>query len=441
MGFEFYEERDFKDTELGPLPVDWEVVRLGEVFTEVNSDSRKIFIDKKSSYKLIMTKLYAKGIQLKCIIEGSKIASNVMFLIKKDDFIFSKINIRKGAFDFVPEELDGAVVSSEHPILNLDFSKADKSYIKFYLSQPHTWEAFKKEAKGFSGKERVKVREFLNITIPLPPLEEQKAIAEVLRSVQLAIEKTEEVIRATKELKKSMMKHLFTYGYVPIDETDKVKLKETEIGLIPEHWKVVRLGEVAKFYRGLSWKKEDETNGRDGKLIISIPNIEDGRIDFNSKYNRYIRKAIPETKRLYVGDILFVGSSGSVKNIGRNVLVDYLPLEEVGFASFTFKATIKEGRIDNRFFYYLANSTWFRYGDFSKRASDGKYNFQLREFVDKTFIPLPPLEEQKAIAEVLRAIDEKLQKEEEYKKALQNLFKSLLHHLMSGKIRVRKTQD
>ena len=50
-------------------------------------------------------------------------------------------------------------------------------------------------------------------------------------------------------------------------------------------------------------------------------------------------------------------------------------------------------------------------------------------------------EEQKAIAEVLRAIDDKLQKEEEYKKALQNLFKSLLHHLMSGKIRVRKTQD
>ncbi len=31
MGFEFYEERDFKDTELGPLPADWEVVRLGEV--------------------------------------------------------------------------------------------------------------------------------------------------------------------------------------------------------------------------------------------------------------------------------------------------------------------------------------------------------------------------------------------------------------------------
>ena len=53
-------------------------------------------------------------------------------------------------------------------------------------------------------------------------------------------------------------------------------------------------------------------------------------------------------------------------------------------------------------------------------------------------IPLPHLEEQKATAEVIRAIDEKLQKEEEYKKALQNLFKSLLHHLMSGKIRVRR---
>ncbi len=411
MGFEFYEERDFKDTELGPLPVDWKVVRLGEVFTEVNSDSRKIFIDKKSSYKLIMTKLYAKGIQLKCIIEGSKIASNVMFLIKKDDFIFSKINIRKGAFDFVPEELDGAVVSSEHPILNLDFSKADKSYIKFYLSQPHTWEAFKKEAKGFSGKERVKVREFLNITIPLPPLEEQKAIAEVLRSVQSAIEKTEEVIRATKELKKSMMKHLFTYGYVPVDETDKVKLKETEIGFIPEHWEVVNFSDVVnggKKYSVGSIKKMDY------KQYGKFPIIDQGK-EFiagywdneEDAYNGELPVIIfgDHTRIFKYVDFRFVCGADGVKII--------LPQKD---------------KINPLFFFYYLSKLEIPNRGYNR-------HFTLLKEIS---VPLPPLKEQKAIAEALRAIDEKLQKEEEYKKALQNLFKSLLYHLMSGKIRVRR---
>jgi type I restriction enzyme S subunit len=52
-------------------------------------------------------------------------------------------------------------------------------------------------------------------------------------------------------------------------------------------------------------------------------------------------------------------------------------------------------------------------------------------------IPLPPLEEQQKIAQILQSIDQRIEKEEKYKNALQNLFKSLLHNLMTGKIRVR----
>jgi type I restriction enzyme S subunit len=77
------------------------------------------------------------------------------------------------------------------------------------------------------------------VQIPLPPLEEQKAIAGILSTVQSAIEKTEKVINALKNLKKSMMKHLFTYGPVAEEEAEKVELKETEIGPIPKHWEVI----------------------------------------------------------------------------------------------------------------------------------------------------------------------------------------------------------
>ncbi len=185
------------------------------------------------------------------------------------------------------------------------------------------------------------------------------------------------------------MKHLFTYGPVSLEDAQKVELKETEIGLIPKDWEVVRLEKVANFSRGISWNKSEETKDPlKGKLVLSIPNIEDGKINYESKFNHYIIKRIPESKKLKIGDILFVGSSGSVKNIGRNVLIEELPFEEISFASFTFKATIinKEKAIP-KFFYMLAKSKWFRYEEFSKRAADGKYNFQLKEFVEQNLIP------------------------------------------------------
>jgi len=53
-------------------------------------------------------------------------------------------------------------------------------------------------------------------------------------------------------------------------------------------------------------------------------------------------------------------------------------------------------------------------------------------------IPLPPLPEQQEIARILQAVDEKIQAEERRKEALEGLFKSLLHHLMTAKIRLPK---
>jgi len=433
----FYEETNFKTTEIGEIPADWEVVKLGDIFEEVDKNERKVEILPDKEYKLVLTKLYANGIQLKEVKYGRDISASHMYLLRAGDFIFSKINVRKGAFDFVSAELDGAVVSTEHPILNIDLKASDPKYVKFFLSQPLVWELFRRESKGFSGKERVKVREFFTVPIPLPPVEEQKAIAYVLSAVQEAREKTEKVIEAAKELKKSLMKHLFTYGPVSLEEAECINLKETEIGEVPADWEVVKLKDMASVVRGISWNRQEESRNGFGVPVLSIPNIKWGQVSFD--FQHFLKGSIPPSKIIQKHDIIFVTSSGSLKNIGRNCLVTELPGNiPIAFASFLAVLRLKKNvNVQPDFLYYLINSHYVDFSKYTKRASDGKNNFQMKEFEEKVVLPLPPLPVQKRIAEILQTVDEKIQAEEKKKQALDNLFNSMLHMLMSGKLRVK----
>ena len=429
-------ESRFKETEIGLIPEDWEVVRLGEVaeissggsapqgkeYFEGNSPFIRVQHLDNDNYKI-------KGCDY---ITDEAVKKYKLKLYPKDTIIFPKsgasIYLEKRAklpFDaYIVSHL--MAVRSKSRLLLQD-------YLFFNLVSK---KLSKDKADNYP---TLNISEVSQIPIPLPPLEEQKAIADILSTVQNAIEKTEKVINATKQLKKSMMKHLFTYGAVAVDKIDKVKLKESEIGLIPEHWEVVRLGEVVDLDRGISWRKFEEGNKDNGHLIISIPNIKDGYIDFNSKYNHYLIKHIPKNKQIQLNDILFVGSSGSIENVGRNVFIENLPFEGIGFASFVFRARVKVDTIIPKFLYFMANSHWFNYKDYVRRSSDGKYNFQLTEF-KPIKIPLPPLDEPQKIANILKTIDQKIQAEEKKKQALQNLFKTLLQQLMTGKIRVEKAK-
>lgn len=470
MSFKFYLETNFKQTDLGPLPQDWEVVRLGEVVTEtVSGDwgSENYFENSMLCYVLRGTDFVniEKKQFYKIPKRYIKINSFEKRHLQENDIL---IELSGGG----PDQPTGRIFLVKDSILNSFNNLCFSNFVKkikicfdksnpyfFYRYWQYLYEKGKTKVyeKRTTGIRNFKLNDFIDKEfIPLPPLSEQKAIAEVLQTIQEAKEKTEAVIEATRKLKKSMMKHLFTYGVnrvreLRVNRVDELRvgelklentpnstnsinsinspnLKETEIGLIPEHWQVVKLGEVCEKAKQADPRKNPDLQFK--YIDVSSINNEFFRIE---NYTYYLGKDAPHRarKKIFTNDIIFATVRPYLKRIA---IVDEQFNGEICSTAFCV-IRVKKHFVDHRFvFYYLINDKFVN--SVSEHQRGSSYPAITDKDVLNGFIPLPPLPEQQAIADILQAIDEKIEKEEAKKKALENLFKSMLNNLMSGKLRV-----
>ena len=148
----------------------------------------------------------------------------------------------------------------------------------------------------------------------LPPLPEQRAIADVLDSIDDAIERTESVIAATETLRDSLLHELLTRG-VPGWHTEWKDVPG--IGTIPADWEVVRLGEVIqKFEYGTSVQCNSDPTG---VPVLRIPNIASGELDLTELKYANLSTAEMEKLRLAPGDVLLVRTNGNPEICGTVV--------------------------------------------------------------------------------------------------------------------------
>jgi type I restriction enzyme S subunit len=410
----------YKMTELGPLPEEWRVVRLGEVFSLVPKQQRAVRIQENQNYRLLTVRLYAKGIVLRSEEQGSRIGTKVLYKTEPQDFIFSKIDARNGAWGFVCPDLAGGLISGDFPILRHAHEKADQAFLEFLLSRPSMWEPLRNMAVGTTNRRRIQPKQLLSLLIPLPPLLEQRAIADVLRTVQRAKEATERVIAALRELKKSLMRYLFTYGPVPVDQADQVALKETEIGPVPEEWEVVRLGEVVTLISDAVQPSHIAV-----ERYVGLEHIEPGSIRIRKwGYPSEVR-SLKITFR--AGDVLY----GKL----RPYLDKAALAEWEGICSTDILVLRAQKGLEPEFLAYLAHTPIFL--EYATATMTGVNHPRTSwKALQQLQITLPPLSEQRAIAEILRAVDRKTEAEEARQRALEALFRTLLHDLMTARLRL-----
>ena len=267
---------------------------------------------------------------------------------------------------------------------------------------------------------------------PKIPLSEQKKIAHVLLTVQRAIEAQERIIQTTTELKKTLMRKLFTEGLRNEPQ------KQTEIGPIPESWEVRKLGDIAKtISKGSSPKWQGFKYTESGILFVRSQNVGNGKMlleeraflpaEFNEKEKRSI---------LQSGDILInlVGASIGRVALGTHGIEGGNCNQAVGFVRLDGSECLKQLIV------YFLLSYWGQEQMRRQKKDIARANLSLLD-VRGFDIPLPPTEEEiEEIAITLVTLEEKTLMHERKRDQLQDLFYTFLHELMTAKTRVHKVR-
>lgn len=281
--------------------------------------------------------------------------------------------------------------------------------------------------KRTTGIRNFKLDDFLtNELICLPSLPEQRVIAHILSTIQRTIEAQDKVISAARELKKSLMRHLFTYGPVSVNEIDQVELKETEIGLIPEHWTILPIGEAIEIVSGQV----------DPRIFPYNAMIHLGPEDIESESGRILRRRTAAELRIISGNYLFNQEHVIYSKI-RPYLKKAATPDFAGLCSADMYPLKPVSNLVTRdyLFYYLLSDIFTKQSiSHQQRTGIPKIN---RQQLCSIPIPLPTsLERQGIITNILGTIDNIMRLEENRKIALQALFKTMLHLLMTGQLRV-----
>ncbi len=243
----------YKMTELGPLPREWEVRPLENEWIEFKNGLWK---GKKEPYvkvRVLRNTNFNNDGTL-CFKDVAELDVEQRHFkdreIVKDDIILERSGggptqpVGRVVFFEKEDQFKYSFSNFTTRIRVIDKKRIFPKYLFCFLLDFYLTGKTNDIQNRTTGIRNLDFSKYKQILIPLPPLPDQRKIAAVLSTVQEAKEKTEAVISAAKSLKKSMMSYLFTYGPVPLPDAENIPQKETEIGMIPEEWEVVRLGEL-----------------------------------------------------------------------------------------------------------------------------------------------------------------------------------------------------
>lgn len=415
----------YKVTEIGDIPSEWEVKKLKDVLEVLKDGTHNPPKRTEEGIPLlsaenIFNRKINYGINEKCISEEDYELMHKNYSIEKDDVLMTIV----GTIGRVAVVKDNKKFTVQRSVAIL---RSNKKVNNLFLAQFLASTICKKELdrkSNSTAQAGLYLGELGKINIIVPSIKEQEKIASILSTVDEQIDNIDALIEKNKELKKGLMQTLLTKG---IGHT---KFKNTEIGEIPDEWKVEKLGDICEVKGGKRLPKGYQLEDEDNTFpYIRVADMYMGGIRQDNI--KYVPKDIVDKIKIYKisKDDLFISVAGTLGIVGQ------VPVELDG-ANLTENADkLCNIQINKVYLMKVLQSNIIQSIIEAEQTKSAQPKLALTRIKD-FLIPVPNDREQVKIAAILVEVDEKIEKYQNKKQRLEELKKGLVQQLLTGKIRV-----
>ncbi len=398
-------------TSLTRIKSTYPLIPLSQVLRRVKNS---VLIEDETLYKRITIRLYGQGVLKRDELYGSEIGTKKQFIAQAGQLIISRIDARNGAFGIVPQDLNGAIVTNDFWLF--DVQNALVQYLTLILSSERFQQYWKTQSSGTTNRQRVSEEDFLRAKIVLPPIKIQREILEKYNStIKIANNLEKQADNFEKDLEQ------WVYDSLGIkareNNTSKLLLNTVKFQNI-QQWGYDKIAlsfpysfEKYKAYSFLShpsWIEEihrgksPEYCKQKGAVILNQKCNRKNEIDL--RYAKNVSKTwldkIPSNLLTKKNDII-VNSTGE-GTLGRASLIDSDEHAGLAYDSHMLLLRLNLTEVDPLLFVYLFNSTFGqKQVDMYKSAQATKQTELGIENTKKIRFPLPDLAIQKSISNLI----------------------------------------
>ena len=357
------------------------------------------------------------------------------FMLKKGDLIIGMSGSITNYAIVDEQNLPAYLNQRVGRLILKDKNRANYNYLTHVLRSPFYESWAYKEATGVAqlniSSQQIEAMYFL-----LPPLPEQRRIAEILDTIDEAIQKTEALISKLKAMKQGLLHDLHTRG---LDKNGKLRdpkahpeqFKDSPLGRIPKEWHTTKLAKlVIRAEYGISVSLEDDS----GIPVLRMNNLIAGEVDLSEL--KYSKSREASNLLLNPRDVLF-NRTNSMEHVGKTAIWRG-QLEGTSFASYLVRIVPDYSKLIPEYLNLWLNSQSTQIL-IRKYATPSVHQVNINPTnLQKADITLPQsVEEQYTIVDAVDVHDASIRTEEHYRDKLKLQKKGLMHDLLTGKFRVQ----
>ncbi|ACX72797.1 restriction modification system DNA specificity domain protein [Methanocaldococcus vulcanius M7] len=429
-------ETEFKETEIGKIPKDWNVKRLGDLC--VITSSKRIYLREYTSEGIP----FYRAKEIISLSQGEQVKNCLYISNEKYEEIKAKYGVPKEGdllltaigtigYVYMVKQNDKFYFKDGNVLWLKDFKNLYQKYLYFLLP------VILKHQEIYIGSSQkaLTIKDLKEVEIPYPPPEEQQKIATVLSYFDDLIENKKKQNETLEKIALELFKNWFI-DFEPFKDEEFVYNEELDKE-IPKGWEVKRLGEIAELIKGVSYKSSEISKEPEENIFITLNNFLRGG-GFKTEYIYYKGTKAKETQKIKEGDLIIAltDMTAEAKVVGAPAIVILPNNCEFGIISLDCaKIDLKDEFLKYYLYLYLKYSQ-----EENSTFANGVNVLHLKVelFKNSKFILIPPQPILQKFHSLVQPLFEKIINNQKQIMVLKKIRDALLPKLVFGELRVEE---